>query len=321
MSDHPVVSVVVIFLNAEKFIGEAIESVYAQSYENWELLLVDDGSTDGSTDIALRYAERRPEKVRYLEHDNHQNRGMSATRNLGIRHARGRYIALLDADDVWLPDKLKQQVAILDEEAEAALVYGASEYWRSWTGNPQDSQSDSTPPLGIAPGTLVRPPTLLIRSLDATARTPCPSDWLVRREVVQRVGGFEEHFRGAYQLYEDQAFLAKVYLTVPVFVAGMCWDKYRQHPDSCVSVVKKTGHKYSAGLYYLKWLAAYLLEEKINDPGIWKALRRKRRRYRLPRLYRMLEGAHHRVRQMKRLPHRVARKALPALVYRWFRAL
>src|SRR5258706_2880162 len=78
------VSVVVIFLNAERFISEAVESVVAQTYGNWELLLVDDGSNDGSTEIARSYAAKFPDKIRYLEHHGHENRGMSASRNLGI---------------------------------------------------------------------------------------------------------------------------------------------------------------------------------------------------------------------------------------------
>ena len=67
--------------------------------------MVDNGSTDRSTDIALQYAAHYPGRVRYLEHAGHQNRGMSASRNLGIKNAAGAYIALLDADDVWLPQK------------------------------------------------------------------------------------------------------------------------------------------------------------------------------------------------------------------------
>src|SRR5829696_811917 len=102
MNSKPLVSSVMIFFNAERFIREAIESVFAQTYDNWELLLVDDGSTDDSTQIALHYAEQYPERVRYLEHPGHQNRGMSASRNLGVSQAKGEYIALLDADDVWL---------------------------------------------------------------------------------------------------------------------------------------------------------------------------------------------------------------------------
>src|SRR5213593_4271602 len=104
MRNQRLVSVIMIFLDEEKFILEAIESVFAQTYDNWELLLVDDGSRDASTQIAQRSAEQNPGKVRYLEHEGHQNRGMSTSRNMGIRHAKGNYIAFLDADDVWLPD-------------------------------------------------------------------------------------------------------------------------------------------------------------------------------------------------------------------------
>jgi glycosyltransferase involved in cell wall biosynthesis len=318
MSDPPLVSVIIIFLNADKFIREAVESVYAQTYDRWELLLVDDGSTDGSTQIALTYAERQPDRVRYLEHDNHRNRGMSATRNLGILHARGRYIALLDADDVWLPDKLKEQVGILEHKPQAAMVYGSSQYWRSWTGDPQDARRDTIPPLGVGPGRLITPPTLLIRSLKATARTPCPSDWLVRSEAARQVGGFEEQFRG---LYEDQAFLAKIYLTFPVLVSDACWDKYRQHPDSCVAVVNKAGEKQSAGLVYLAWLAEYLTRNRIDDPALWKALRTKRRRYRFPQMYAALAMVRRELRRrMRRFGQSVTRERLPNLVHRWFRA-
>jgi glycosyltransferase involved in cell wall biosynthesis len=316
----PLVSTVMPFLNAERFLQEAIESVLSQTYSNWELLLVDDGSTDGSTQIALRYADQYPKQVRYLEHAYHQNRGASASRNLGIRESQGVYIAFLDADDVWLPSKLTQQVGMLEAEPEAAMVYGLSQYWRSWTGHPDDANRDTTPPLGIAPGTLVQPPTLLTRSLEATARTPGPSDLLVRSDVVARIGGFEEHFRGAYQLYEDQTFLAKLYLKAPVLVAGECWDRYRQHPDSCVSVVTKAGHKYSTGLYYLDWLAGHLSRESITDAQLWTALRKKRWRYRQPTLFRLLDRGQRRVRQLKTLSAAVARRALPARFYRWLQS-
>jgi glycosyltransferase involved in cell wall biosynthesis len=313
MGDQPVVSVIVIFWNAEKFIGEAIESIYAQSHESWELLLVDDGSTDGSTDIALRYAERRAEKVRYLEHDNHQNRGMSATRNLGIRHARGRYIALLDADDVWLPHKLKQQVAILDEEAEAGMVYGASQYWHSWSAGLEDGQRDYVRSLGVEPDTLIRPPTLLTLSLQSRAPTPCPSDVLLRRQIIDEVGGFEEVFRG---MYEDRAFFSKVYLRTPVFVAGQCWDRYRQHEGSCSSGAKETSQRHEARLFYLKWLEGYLSQQGVNDTAVWQALRRKRWRHRHPAVYRLLEGIQ-RVRRMTQTARLVARRTVPALFHRW----
>ena len=89
-NNPPRVSAIINFLNEERFLQEAIESVFAQSFNDWELLLVDDGSTDGSTGIARRYAEKNPGKVRYLIHEGRQNRGMSASRNLGVRNAVGK---------------------------------------------------------------------------------------------------------------------------------------------------------------------------------------------------------------------------------------
>ena len=127
MPGMPLVSVIIIFLNEQRFLSEAIESVLEQTCSNWELLLVDDGSTDASTGIARRYSECDAQRVRYLEHPSHTNRGMSASRNLGIQEARGEYVALLDADDVWLQDKLARQLEIMEQRPEAAMVYGATE--------------------------------------------------------------------------------------------------------------------------------------------------------------------------------------------------
>src|SRR5437773_1814225 len=165
MSNQPLVSVIIIFWNADRFLKEAIESVFAQTYRAWELLLVDDGSNDGSTAIARSYAERDSQHVRYLEHPGHVNRGMSASRNLGIHHAQGQYIAFLDADDVWLPHILEEQVAILESHPTAVMVYGALQWWYSWTGHPGDMRQDHMRALSVPPNTLVKPPTPLIQCL------------------------------------------------------------------------------------------------------------------------------------------------------------
>src|SRR4051794_30780838 len=104
------VSVIMIFLNCERFIDDAIRSVRSQRHVAWELLLVDDGSSDGSTEIARRHSAQDPARIRYLQHPGHQNMGMSASRNLGLRFAKGNYVAFLDADDLWGPNQLGQQV-------------------------------------------------------------------------------------------------------------------------------------------------------------------------------------------------------------------
>lgn len=89
----PQASVIIIFCDAQKFLREAIASVFAQTYENWELILVDDGSADGSSTLAKSCAEEMPRRVRYLDHPGHKNGGMSASRNLGIAKSSGAYIA------------------------------------------------------------------------------------------------------------------------------------------------------------------------------------------------------------------------------------
>ena len=128
MTDRPVVSVMTIFLNAERYLDEAIQSVLAQTYASWELLLVDDGSTDASSAIARQYASRCPQKIRYFEHQQHRNLGTGASRNVGLLQARGEYVAFLDSDDVWMPEKLEQQVAIMGAHPDVALLFGRSEY-------------------------------------------------------------------------------------------------------------------------------------------------------------------------------------------------
>ena len=286
MSNKSLVSAIIIFLNEERFLPEAIQSVFSQTYENWELLLVDDGSTDTSTQIARDFAEQYPGKVRYLEHPDHQNRAMSASRNLGIEHAKGEYIAFLDADDVWLPHKLEQQVDLLEAHPEASMLYGNRQHWYSWTGEQEDIHRDFVPEMiGARADTLFDPPALL-RSLIRPPRsdtnpwgratTPCPSDFMFRWGMLERTGGFEESFIGAYQLYEDQAFLSKVYLNAPVFVAGKSeyWSRYRyMHPTSCSAVVNKAGKQSSARLFFLSWLEGYLSKQGVKDREAWKRLR------------------------------------------------
>ena len=298
MSSKTTVSVIIPFLNGKQFVGEAIESVAQQSYENWELLLVDDGSTDGSTEIALRFAELYPAKARDLDHRGHQNRGTCASRNLGIRHATGEFIAPLDADDVWLPHKLEQQVSILLSNAEAGMVCGRSQLWYSWA-QAENSQCDSLYGLATQPNVVINPPTLLKLSLERKTGTPCPSDILLRREVVERIGGFEEDFRGVYQHCEDQAFLYKVYLTTPVFVSSEYWDRYRIHRESCSSLLKKSGKADSVWLFFLDWLKKYLTAEGVKDPGIWNALQREFWPYRHPMLSYVLDKAQYRLGQAR----------------------
>jgi len=100
---RPLVSVIVTCFNREKYLGAAIDSILAQTFSDHEIVLVDDGSTDRSREVAGGYGDR----LRYLHQD---NRGASAAKNTGVDLARGRYIAFLDSDDLWSTDKLSVQL-------------------------------------------------------------------------------------------------------------------------------------------------------------------------------------------------------------------
>ena len=284
MRRKPLVSVITIFLNEERFLSEAVESVIAQTYDNWELLLADDGSTDGSTEIARRFVERFPDRIRYLEHEGHENRGMSASRNLAFRHARGDYITIIDGDDSWLPHKLERQLEIMESHPDVGLLFGASEYWAGWTGRPEDQQRDRVQQIGVPPNQVFEPPSLVTACYPlGPASAPCPSDLMLRRNVVEHVGGFEDSFRG---FYEDQAFLVKVYLEARVFVSNECLDRYRLHEDSCCAVVERAGEYDVWRHRFLRWFQGYLDRRGVTSSEVRGALREALRQYEHPVLFR-----------------------------------
>jgi len=119
-NDNTLVSVIMPMHNAERYIREAVESVLAQTYEKWELLIIDDASTDSSVDIANEYVSADPRI--HLLHNPEPIQMPSAPRNVGVHAARGRYIAFLDSDDVWFPQKLEQQLPLFHDNR-TAIVY------------------------------------------------------------------------------------------------------------------------------------------------------------------------------------------------------
>lgn len=114
------VSVITPSYNSSAFIEQTIESVLSQTYTNWEMLIIDDCSTDNSAAIIKRYCERDV-RIKYLKTECPSG-SPCEPRNIAIREARGRYIAFLDSDDVWLPNKLEEQLKLFDD-ASIAIVY------------------------------------------------------------------------------------------------------------------------------------------------------------------------------------------------------
>ncbi|WP_347160184.1 glycosyltransferase family A protein [Pontibacter chitinilyticus] len=279
----PLVSVVIAFLNEEKFLEEAITSVLHQEYTHWELLLVDDGSTDNSTAIARQYATMYKDQVFYCEHEHHQNKGLSASRNRGISQAKGELIALLDADDVWLSAKLAQQVAIFQRHPGIAMVAEASSYWYSWA---DASKKDVLIPVGAPQDKVFQPAELFnyLYPLNKGA-APCPSGLIMTKQAITNVGGFEESFTKKFQLYEDQAFLNKVYLKEQVYISSACNNLYRQRHGSIVQWVHADGQYHAVRQHFLEWFEAYLQQQQAEVPAVKQLLRQALHPYHHPTLY------------------------------------
>ena len=271
---RPRVSVVTIFLNAQPFLAEAIESVLAQTYADYELVLVDDGSTDGSSEVARQYAVRYPGRISYAEHAGHTNLGMSASRNLGVALSRGRLISFLDADDIWLPKRLETFVAALEGFPQVGMVYGPTLYWYSWDGL-ATNRIDFAGTLLLPAGVEIQPPEALRLWLDTSgACLPGMGSLLLRREVFDDVQGFEASFPG---LFEDQVFLSKVALAHPMTLISEVLDYYRQHPQSCCERALSSGEYHPVRLNparerYLEWLEGYCDLKAIDDPLLRRAL-------------------------------------------------
>lgn len=119
----PKVSVIMPVYNVERFVADAVSSVLAQSFEDFELLIVDDQSPDGSMDICKGFEDPR---IRIIHHS--RNKGLAGARNTGIRHARGEFLAFLDSDDSWHPDKLDRHLAHLDGRPEVGVSFSRSEF-------------------------------------------------------------------------------------------------------------------------------------------------------------------------------------------------
>ena len=289
------VSVIVVFKDEERFLLEALDSVFQQSSDNWELLLVDDGSADASGEIAREQIERRPGRVTYLQHEGGANLGISASRNLGMAHAGGEYIAYLDGDDVWLPTKLEDQVALMSAHPDVGLLYGPVQAWYSWAGA-RAPQPDGYYDLGVATDTVIPPPRLLPQLIANKYQTPVPSGSMLVRRVVERVGGNETAFP---LMYEDQALFTKVLSVSHAYVASRCWTRYRQRDDS-VSARFDQEVPYHEGrrLPYLEWAESYLRSAGVQDADVWRTLQQELWKARHPEVMRVSRGLARRFRSL-----------------------
>jgi glycosyltransferase involved in cell wall biosynthesis len=195
----PKVSVIVPIYNQAPFIRETVESVLDQDYPNLELVLSDDGSTDGTSDILSEYAEREPERVKLVGSE--RNTGIAGAFNRALDAHTGDYIAWLGGDDVMLPSKLTRQVATLQAHPDAIGCCHDAEVFDSASGRPygrftevyngRRGVRDGGVELVLDPGYLMLPSTMMVRSsavgdLRFDQRVRVSNDWLFDIELFQR---------------------------------------------------------------------------------------------------------------------------------------
>jgi glycosyltransferase involved in cell wall biosynthesis len=265
----PRVSVLIPFLDPEpRFLDEAVESVLSQTFRDWEILLVNDGSAPPASGVADAWARAYPRQIRLLEHPGGGNRGTPVSRNLGIEHARGDLLAFLDADDVWLPERLERHVELLDALPEVGMVYGPSLYWHSWAEGSKGS-GDHVPPLGVPDRRALSPPGPLALFVAGGGAVPCPCSVTIRTALLREVGGGEPSLPVTY---EDQVLWAKLALRTSVCAEDRVLDRYRQHGASVTARSGPEAQRRSRRRF-LEWLDRHLDEEGMAVPEVRRAIR------------------------------------------------
>jgi glycosyltransferase involved in cell wall biosynthesis len=206
------VSVIIPAFNRARYIRQTVESVLGQTYPNIETIVVDDGSSDGTRGILEEYQD----KITLLQHPQGQNRGQSASINLGLSRAEGDYIAILDSDDYWEPEKTEIQTAYLEQHPDVGLVYANGTAVNSngeFLYNIYPARHDEES----------RPEKIL---LDCYIHLP--SNSMLRKSVLDRAGRFDESFRAA----QDHDMLIRIAEITRLGYINKSLYHYRRHQES-----------------------------------------------------------------------------------------
>lgn len=209
----PEVSVVIPAFNAEKTIGETLASVLGQTFEDWELVVVDDGSRDGTAAVVHAIDDERIKLVSIA------NGGVARARNRGIADARGEMVALLDADDVWLPTKLERQVALMKTRPDLGMCFTAATRVSSDTGRTSEMPARDYADFCEA---------LLLYSVIVPAAC---SSIVARRRLVIQAGGFDP----AFSQTADWDFCLRMSRLTPFASVPEALVRYRTHPGNMSS--------------------------------------------------------------------------------------
>jgi glycosyltransferase involved in cell wall biosynthesis len=210
----PTVDIITPAYNAAKYLPAAIESVEAQTFGDWRILLVDDGSTDNTAEVVAPYAARLGPKLRYIKK---VNAGLPAARNTAISNSDAEFLALLDADDVWLPNRLEDSLKCFENRPRVGLSYGHI------SRIDQDGKVLDTLDMRQPNAEGMIAPYIYMRKV----QLPCPT-MTFRRRCVEEVGNFDETMRAT----EDRDMWLRIALRYEVALADKVLAFYRVSSDS-----------------------------------------------------------------------------------------
>ena len=181
MNKKPTVSVIIPIYNRAHLVGRSIQSVLNQTYKDFEIIVVDDGSTDNTEDT-IREFQKKDKRIKYIRRK--KNKGSSAARNTGIKAAGGEYIAFQDSDDEWLPEKLKKQIDVFKNiSSEVGIIY--SDMWRI-VGNKKK--------YFYSPEIMSEDKIIYEQSLDYRVANIGIQTALLKKKIFNKVGMFDEEF-------------------------------------------------------------------------------------------------------------------------------
>lgn len=258
MNNRPLVSIIVPAYNAEKYIEETVVSALRQTYRNIEMIVVDDGSTDHTAEIVKTLAVRD----RRLAYTYQKNQGQSAARNAGIARAAGGYVAFLDADDLFLPKKIEEQVRHLEENRDCGVSYCKIYHFYGDQKN-KLYYFDVGHPSGYLFGELLRKNFIN------------PLSVLVRKKFLDKYGAFEPSFR---RVDEQYLWLKLSHRGVKFCYLDRMLAYYRIHEASLSNEAvyfKETEERF---LELLHTVRTWLTPEEAERYGLGAAIRRTRRR-------------------------------------------
>jgi glycosyltransferase involved in cell wall biosynthesis len=218
-AESPAVSVVIAAYNAERTLSETLKSIGAQTFRDFEVIVVDDGSTDGTSEVVGEIAAGAGAASPRMICQRQPNRGPAAARNRGFDAARGRYLAFVDADDLWMPEKLEKQVGYLDAHPEDGMVYSDAEVFDGESGKTLCRVSDKC---RLYEGNVLE---RLFLTCFIPSATP-----MVRRAVFEAAGLFDESRE--LEMAEDWAMWLRIASCWRVGLVREPLAKYRIHGAS-----------------------------------------------------------------------------------------